>query len=167
MRRCYAIDGSPWSQIKRARARTKLLRRMFYTAQTRGETPLGFRIIKPHLAPRIGLEPGRGESIQLVEGGCGTDKLDVHINVLLPGGPRGRLHRHSVSDNVYIVKSGEGELTIDGTTHRIVTDDVVFIAAGTRHALSNLSAEKLVIYEIYAPAGPAFDFVTETPTAKA
>jgi mannose-6-phosphate isomerase-like protein (cupin superfamily) len=127
---------------------------------------LGFKIIKPATVAHVGLEPGRGHSIQLVDGNCGTDKLDVHINVLLPNGPRGRIHRHSVSDNVYIVKSGEGELIFEGTAHRIVTDDVVFIPSGARHALSNLSAENLVIYEIYAPAGPAFDFVTDAPTAK-
>ena len=128
---------------------------------------MGFKIIKPATAARVGLEPGRGDSIQLVDGSCGTNKLDVHINVLLPKGPRGRVHRHSVSDNVYIVKSGEGELTFEGTAHRIVADDVVFIPAGARHALSNVSTENLVIYEIYAPAGPAFDFVTDTPPAKA
>ena len=85
----------------------------------------------------------------------------------MPKGPRGRIHRHSVSDNVYIVKSGEGELIFEGTAHRIVADDVVFIPAGARHALSNVSTENLVIYEIYAPAGPAFDFVTDIPPAKA
>ena len=126
---------------------------------------MGFRIIKPDTAPRVPLEPGRGDSIQLIDGKSGTDKVDVHINVLLPKGPRGRVHRHSVSDNVYIVKSGEGELTIEGKTHRIVTDDVVFIPAGARHSLSNESGEKLVIYEIYAPAGPSFDFVTDDTVA--
>jgi mannose-6-phosphate isomerase-like protein (cupin superfamily) len=40
-------------------------------------------------------------------------------------------------------------------------NDVVFIPAGTRHALSNVSNADLVIYEIYAPAGAAFDFIAE------
>ena len=120
-----------------------------------------FRIIKPATAPRRSLEPGRGESIRLVDTGIGVESLDVHMNILQPNGPRGRVHRHSQSDNVYIVKSGEGLLTIEGEHHAIVTDDVVFIPAGVRHSLSNVSDRELVIYEIYAPAGPAFDFIAE------
>ena len=120
-----------------------------------------FRIIKPATAPRRSLEPGRGESVRLIDTGIGVESLDVHMNILQPNGPRGRVHRHSKSDNVYIVKSGEGLLTIEGVHHAIATDDVVFIPAGVRHALSNVSDRELVIYEIYAPAGPAFDFIAE------
>jgi mannose-6-phosphate isomerase-like protein (cupin superfamily) len=120
-----------------------------------------FKIIKPAVAPRRSLEPGRGDSIRLIDTSIGVESLDVHVNVLRPNGPRGRAHRHSRSDNVYIVKSGEGVLTIEGDSHTIVTDDVVFIPAGTRHSLSNVSDRELVIYEIYAPAGAAFDFVAD------
>ena len=72
-----------------------------------------FKIIKPESAPRRPLEPGRGYSLRLVDTGIGVETLDLHLNVLAPGGPRGRLHRHTRSDNVYIVKSGEGLLTIE------------------------------------------------------
>lgn len=111
----------------------------------------------------MSLEPGRGESIKLVDADIGSEQADVHINVLLPGGPRGRVHHHTVSDNIYIVKSGEGELTVEGEVHRIVADDAVFIPAGLRHSLSNVSDAELVIYEIYAPAGKSFDFVADKP----
>jgi mannose-6-phosphate isomerase-like protein (cupin superfamily) len=120
-----------------------------------------FSIIKADSAPRVPLDRGRGYSIRLVDGERGTDKIDVHINVLAPNGAQGRVHRHTVSDNVYIVKSGEGELTVEEEVHRIVADDVVFIEAGQRHSLSNISSAELVLYEIYAPAGAAFDFVVE------
>ena len=120
-----------------------------------------FKIIKPSTAPRRSLEPGRGDSIRLIDTGIGVESLDVHLNVLRPKRPRGRVHRHTKSDNVYIVKSGEGLLTIEDENHAIVADDVVFIPAGVRHSLSNMSERELVIYEIYAPAGAAFDFVAE------
>ena len=120
-----------------------------------------FEIIKPATAPRRALEPGRGDAIRLIDTGIGVESLDVHLNILRPKGPRGRVHRHTKSDNVYIVKSGEGLLTIEDENHAIVTDDVVFIPAGVRHSLSNVSERELVIYEIYAPAGVAFDFVAE------
>src|SRR5271170_3788005 len=97
-----------------------------------------FRIIKPGEALRRALEPGRGESIRLVDASIGADSLDVHMNVLAPKGPRGRVHRHTRSDNVYIVKSGEGLLTVEAESRVIAADDVVFIPAGTRHSLSNV-----------------------------
>jgi len=120
-----------------------------------------FKIIKPSSAPRRSLEPGREDSIRLIDTTIGADSLDVHVNILRPGGPRGRVHRHTKSDNVYIVKSGAGLLTVESRNHTIVADDVVFIPAGVRHSLSNVSDRDLVIYEIYAPAGPAFDFVAD------
>jgi len=120
-----------------------------------------FKIIKPATAPRRLLEPGRGESVRLVDAGIGVESLDVHLNILQPNGPRGRMHRHTRSDNIYIVKSGEGLLIVEDASHAIVTDDVVFIPAGTRHSLSNVSEHELVIYEIYSPAGAAFDFIAD------
>ena len=72
--------------------------------------------------------------------------------------PRGR---RAKSVNIYIVRRGEGTLTIEGETHLIRTDDVVYIPAGTRHSLSNLSVEPLELFEIYAPSGERFDFVVD------
>ncbi len=122
---------------------------------------MSFRIIKPATAPRRPLVPARGYSIRLIDTGIGVESLDVHINVLGPQNAPGRVHRHTRSDNVYIVKSGEGVVTIEGQDHAIVTDDVVYIPAGTRHALRTTGDQDLVIYEIYAPAGAAFDSILE------
>ena len=104
------------------------------------------------------MENGRGETIRLINTHTGTENLDVHLNRLVPGGPRGRVHRHSLSDNVYIVRQGRGTLTADGSSYTIQADQVVFIPAGMPHSLSNLSDEVLEIFEIYAPAGARFDF---------
>ena len=54
------------------------------------------------------MEPGRGEQIKLINPSLGTEKVDVHLNRLVPGGPRGKVHHHSHADNVYIVKRGKG-----------------------------------------------------------
>lgn len=104
------------------------------------------------------MENGRGETICLINTGTGTEKIDLHLNRLLPGGPRGKVHRHSQSDNVYIVRRGEGTLTADAASYTIRADQVIFIPAGMPHSLSNLSSEVLEIFEIYAPAGRQFDF---------
>lgn len=104
------------------------------------------------------MENGRGEKVRLVNTDLGTETIDLHLNRLVPGGERGRLHRHTQSDNVYIVRRGEGALTADGVSYTIRADQVVFIPAGMPHSLSNSSDEVLEIFEIYAPAGRQFDF---------
>jgi mannose-6-phosphate isomerase-like protein (cupin superfamily) len=95
----------------------------------------------------------------LINATVGTEKVDVHLNRLVPGGPRGRMHRHSQSDNVYIVRRGEGVLMVEGDSYVLRSDQVVFIPAGVAHSLSNLSTDVFEIFEIYAPAGRQFDFI--------
>ena len=108
---------------------------------------------------------GRGEQVKLINTSLGTEKIDVHLNRLAPGGPRGKTHRHTQADNVYIVKRGEGTLTVDDKTYVVRENDVVYIPAGMNHSLSNLGTEAFEIFEIYAPAGRQFDFVEEDSRA--
>src|SRR5262245_18647234 len=118
----------------------------------------GFKIFDLGACATQPMANGRGETIRLINTGLGTETIDVHLNRLVPGGERGRLHRHSRSDNVYIVRRGEGVLVAGGETHTIRSDQVVFIPAGLPHSLSNLSEEVFEMFEIYAPAGRQFDF---------
>ena len=117
------------------------------------------RIFDLNACPSVPMEQGRGETVRLVNSSLGTEKLDVHVNRLVPGGARGRIHRHTHSDNIYIVRRGEGVLTADGQSYTIRADQVVFIPAGMTHSLSNLSDEIFEMFEIYAPAGRQFDSV--------
>jgi mannose-6-phosphate isomerase-like protein (cupin superfamily) len=117
------------------------------------------RILDIATAPRTPMENGRGEVVRLVNADTGTDKIDVHINRLVPGGPRGKLHKHSRADNVYIVLAGTGTLVADGRSRLVHKDQVIHIPAGVEHSLSNLGSEVFEIVEIYAPAGDAFDFI--------
>ncbi len=120
-----------------------------------------FKIMHLEECAATPMERGRGEQIKLINPSLGTEKLDVHLNRLVAGGPRGKRHRHTNADNVYIVKRGEGTLTVEGETHVIRENDVVYIPAGMTHSLSNLSDEPFEIFEIYAPAGRHFDVVVD------
>jgi mannose-6-phosphate isomerase-like protein (cupin superfamily) len=120
-----------------------------------------FRIFHLAECPTNEMEPGRGDQIKMINTALGTEKLDVHLNRLIPGGPRGKVHHHTNSDNVYIVKRGEGTLTIEGETYVIHEDDVVYIPAGMKHGLHNASKDVFEIFEIYAPAGAQFDFLPD------
>ncbi len=116
------------------------------------------KIFDLNTAATVPMENGRGETIRMINSKLGTEKIDVHLNRLAPGGPRGRMHRHSQSDNVYLVRRGEGVLIAGGETHTIRADQVIYIPAGMPHSLSNLSEGVFEILEIYAPAGQQFDF---------
>jgi uncharacterized cupin superfamily protein len=120
-----------------------------------------FKIMRLSQHPVEPMDGGRGEKLKLINTTLGTHNVDVHLNRLKPGGARGKVHRHTKADNVYIVRKGEGVLTAGDETHTIRVDDVIYIPAGMRHSLSNLGNEVLEIFEIYAPAGRHFDFVAE------
>ena len=107
------------------------------------------------------MEPNRGEQIKLINPALGTENVDVHLNRLVPGGPRGKVHHHTRTDNVYIVKRGEGTLTVEAETYLIREDDVVFIPAGMKHSLSNPGESVFEIFEICASSGRHFDFVLD------
>src|SRR5947209_10151811 len=104
---------------------------------------------------------GRGDQVKLINTSLGTEKIDVHLNRLSPSGPRGKIHHHTQADNVYIVKRGEGTLTVEDKTYVIRENDVVYIPAGMKHSLANLSDGPFEIFEIYAPSGKHFDFVVD------
>lgn len=120
-----------------------------------------FKIMRLSETPVEPMDGGRGEKLKLVNTTLGTHNVDVHLNRLKPKGRRGKVHRHTKADNVYIVRRGQGMLTVGDETHMIHEDDVIFIPAGMKHSLSNLSDEVFEIFEIWAPAGRAFDFVSE------
>ena len=52
-----------------------------------------FKILHLNECPVSPMECGRGEQIKLINASLGTEKVDVHLNRLIPGGPPGKLHR--------------------------------------------------------------------------
>lgn len=120
-----------------------------------------FKIIDIADTPAQPMENGRGEIVRLVDSRLGTEKIDLHLNRLAAGGPNGNIHRHSQADNVYIVKSGQGRLIVEDQEYTVREGQVVYIRAGVRHSLSNVSDSLFEIFEIYAPAGASFDFIVD------
>ena len=120
-----------------------------------------FKIMNFKQSTSEGMPGGRGEKIKLINTTLGTHNVDVHLNRLATGGPRGKVHHHTNADNVYIVKRGEGTLTLEGETHVVREYEVIFFPAVMKHSLSNLGEGVFEIFEIYAPAGRHFDFVLD------
>jgi len=120
-----------------------------------------FKIMRLSETPAEPMDGGRVEKLKLVNTALGTQNVDVHLNRLKPGGPRGKVHRHTKADNVYIVRRGEGRLVLEDQSYTLRENDVVYIPAGAKHSLSNCGAEPFEIFEIYAPAGKYFDFMLD------
>jgi quercetin dioxygenase-like cupin family protein len=93
----------------------------------------------------------RGEVIPLVDPSTGSRRVDVHVNILRGGSPRGPYHFHPESENIYIILAGSGRFVADGEEYVLRKDDVVFIPPGVRHSLS-AAEEGLSLIEIFAPA---------------
>jgi len=104
------------------------------------------------------MEGGRGEQIKLINSTLGTEKLDVHLNRLAPGGPAGKLHHHNSADNVYIVKRGEGTLIVEDKTYIIREDDVVFNPRGNEAFTLQSQRRRVRDLRDLCPCGAAFRF---------
>ena len=120
-----------------------------------------FRILNLADAPVTAMKGDRGTQLRLINSDIGAEKVDVHLNRLNAKEPGGRYHHHTNSDNVYIVKRGQGQLIVEGKTYTIKEDDVIYIPAGQKHSLTNASEETFEIFEVYTPAGDQFDFVID------
>ncbi len=120
-----------------------------------------FRILNLADAPVTAMKGDRGTQLRLINSDIGAEKVDVHLNRLNAKEPGGRYHHHTNSDNVHIVKRGQGQLVVEGTTYTIKEDDVIYIPAGQKHSLTNASEETFEIFEVYTPAGDQFDFVID------
>ncbi len=75
-----------------------------------------------------------GERRQVLDGPTATvDLLHVHVTTLAVGKASGEAVRH-LQEEVLIVKEGEVEVSLDGTTQNVGPGSILFFAAGARHA---------------------------------
>lgn len=58
---------------------------------------------------------------------------------------------HKTHDQFFRFEDGEGEVVIDGVTHKVEADDAVIVPAGARHNVKNTGDEPLKLYTIYGP----------------
>ncbi|MGW4646197.1 cupin domain-containing protein [Kitasatospora sp. NPDC004289] len=71
---------------------------------------------------------------------------------LPPGGVSGE-HLHTRTEEVYVLLTGRGEVTLDGHPHPVEAGDVILTGLGTTHGLRNTGAEALdwLVIEMPAP----------------
>jgi mannose-6-phosphate isomerase-like protein (cupin superfamily) len=58
---------------------------------------------------------------------------------------------HEDRDQFFRVEAGDGEITIDGTVHRVTAGFAMIVPAGARHNVRNLGSAPLSLYTLYGP----------------
>lgn len=71
-----------------------------------------------------------------------------------PGGVSGE-HLHTRTEEVYVLLSGRGEITLDGRPSPVRAGDAILTGLGTTHGLRNAGTEALEWLVIEMPAAPA------------
>ena len=90
-----------------------------------------------------------GERRAVLDGPTETvDLLHVHVTTLAPGKISGPPVRH-LQEEVLIVKDGEVEVSLDGTTQKAGAGSILFFAAGAVTGLRNVSSAPATYYVIY------------------
>ena len=76
--------------------------------------------------------------------------LQLVLMTLPPGGEIGS-EVHKDRDQFFRVEAGDGEITIDGTTHRVTADFAMIVPAGARHNVRSVGSAPLKLYTLYGP----------------
>jgi mannose-6-phosphate isomerase-like protein (cupin superfamily) len=122
-------------------------------------------LVKAGAAPTKALGT-RGISHRIVPPESGYRPLELYVNVLEPGSGPGPYHYHSNADNIYLVLSGEGDVTVDGVRVPVRPGDTIVLSAGERHDIENTGADQLRVVEIKTPAGSDFVVTEDERTLK-
>ena len=76
--------------------------------------------------------------------------LQLVLMTLPPGGEIGE-EVHEDHDQFFRIEEGEGEVQIDGKSHKIEDDFAVIVPAGAKHNVLNKGKTPLKLYTIYGP----------------
>jgi mannose-6-phosphate isomerase-like protein (cupin superfamily) len=97
----------------------------------------------------VTLEFDGEERFQTLRKELGATSLGINLIRLAPR-QRGRIHRHGVQEEVYVVLEGTLTLVVEGEPHEIGERQVVRIAPDERRQLVNTSETPLVLLAVGA-----------------
>jgi mannose-6-phosphate isomerase-like protein (cupin superfamily) len=85
-------------------------------------------------------DSGGGEFRPVLKGKLATgESLEVHETMLPPGGMPHPPHHH-VHSEMWLVREGTVELTINGTNHRIGPGGIGFVHSNDEHGIKNVGS---------------------------
>ena len=101
--------------------------------------------------PGMRFPAGRHTRVLVGEGGLNA-KSFCQGYVVIPPGAGVPEHTHP-QEEVYLILSGAGEMTVDGETLPVTGICAIYVASGIPHALVNSGEEEMAFVFTYAPAG--------------
>ncbi len=75
------------------------------------------------------------------------EALEVHETTLLPHGTPHAPHRHAHSE-MWLVRKGSVEVTINGTPHRLGPGSVAFAASNDLHGIKNIGSDPATYFVV-------------------
>ena len=89
------------------------------------------------------------------------EHLQLVLMTLEPGEEIGE-EVHADRDQFFRVEAGEGEIVINGVSHRVTDGSAMIVPAGARHNLKSTGTEPLRLYTLYGPPEHRRDVVQRT-----
>ena len=84
---------------------------------------------------------------------------DVHGNqqqslaqASVPVGAKTLLHRHAITEELYFIQSGYGQMTLGDQTFAVESGDTICIPLGTAHCIENSGETELLLLCCCSPA---------------
>jgi mannose-6-phosphate isomerase-like protein (cupin superfamily) len=69
----------------------------------------------------------------------------------IPAGVEQTLHSHEEAEQVYVVVSGSGRMSVAGDTQEVGAGDLVLVPPATDHAIENPGSEALACVSVQSP----------------
>jgi mannose-6-phosphate isomerase-like protein (cupin superfamily) len=69
----------------------------------------------------------------------------------VPGGVEQELHSHEEAEQVYVVVSGDGRMSVAGDTQTIQQGDLVMVPPATDHSIANDGHDELCCISVQSP----------------
>jgi uncharacterized cupin superfamily protein len=100
-----------------------------------------FHLFRRHISQALGAPFDKGVS-------GGGHPFDVELARLPPGATNFPFHAHAAQWELYLIRSGSGQLRTSETTVPIMAGDAVICTPGDAHQLKNTGSEDLLYYVI-------------------
>lgn len=122
-------------------------------------------VLRGEDAPWIPIAAGKGRVQMLVDGEVQGARLAYLGQLVAEPGLAIPAHVHADSDEILLVRTGRGTMTIEGHALSVESGMVIRIPAGTEHSFVADGGEPLTAVQIYAGPGPEQRFVAARDAA--
>ena len=93
----------------------------------------------------------RAYSKMLMEPARDSKVIDMRLSRLPPGGHIDE-HTHERAEHVYYILQGHAAAVLDGETHHVTANSVLYIPPGVRHGFDSTGNEDLLMTVVSVPA---------------